>query len=148
MSPQKTEIVPAKTKSSSPAQAPKTGIEYSRTDDFAELYANSVACETSLWDLKLVFGQNDQHIGPNAIVQHTAVTIPWAQVKVLLYTFSLLLTDQEGRSGRIQLKKGLIGELPKQMPQQARDSGEVSEETWRKMRALYEDLIAANPELI
>ncbi|HEV7674748.1 MAG TPA: DUF3467 domain-containing protein [Candidatus Angelobacter sp.] len=131
----------------SPTPIAKSGIEFSRVEDFSELYANNVMFESSLWDMKLVFGQTDQNIGPNAIVQHTAVTIPWAQAKVLAYTLSLALADQEARSGRIQLKKGIIGEFPEQMPKALRDSGEMSEETWKALRKMQQDFVAANPEL-
>jgi hypothetical protein len=144
MSPQKTEL-PAKALSPSPEQ--RSGIEFSRSEDFIESYANNVALESSLWDLKFIFGQNDQNIGPNAVVQHTAITLPWAQVKVLAYSLSLLLTDQEARSGRIQLKKGIVGELPAQMPKAVSDSGEITAETWKAMRKLYEAFSAANPEI-
>jgi hypothetical protein len=138
---------PKKIEAPSPTPIAKSGIEISRAEDFSELYANNVTFESSLWDLKLVFGQTDQHIGSNAIVQHTAITIPWAQAKVFAYTLSLLLADQEDRSGRIQLKKGIIAEFPEQMPKAVRDSGDVSEKTWKRLRKLYEDFAAANPEI-
>jgi hypothetical protein len=138
---------PKKIETPSPTPIAKSGIELSRVEDFSEAYANNVQLEPSLWDLKLVFGQNDQQVGPNAVVQHTAMTLPWAQVKVLIYALRLALIDQESRSGRVQLKRGLIAEFPEQMPKAVRDSGEVSDETWKALRKLYEDLAAANPEI-
>lgn len=127
---------------------PKSGIDFSRSEDFTELYANHVGLEGSLWDLKLVFGQTSQNISPNAVVQHTAVTLPWAQVKVLLYALTLAMIDQEAGNGRIRLKKGLIAEFPQQMPKAIREAGEVSEETWKALRKVYDQLIADNPELV
>jgi len=111
------------------------------------LYANNVKFESSLWDLKLIFGQTDQTFGPNAIIQHTAVTIPWPQVKLLLFGLSVTLAEQEGRTGRIALIKGLSGaKIPEQMRKAVRDEGTVSDETWKAIRKIYEDFIAANPE--
>ena len=146
MSPKKNETRQPKQPIVTPVTA-KSPLEFRRaTEDFAELYANNVRFESSLWDLKLIFGQNDQSLGPNVVVQHTAITIPWPQVKVLHLGLGLLLAEQESRIGRIKLMKGLIGEIPEQMPQVARDTGNLSEEAWKSLRKLYEDFIAANPE--
>ena len=60
-----------------------TAIERSQTEDFRNTYANNVLFETSVWDLKMIFGQLDQRLGQNAVVQHTAVAVPWPQVKIM-----------------------------------------------------------------
>src|SRR5262249_19658754 len=147
MSRQKTETAVVERKNPSPAPTGKSGIEYSRVEDFSEAYANNIVFESSIYDLKLVFGQNEQHVSPNAVVQHTAVTIPWAQAKVLAYALSLALTDQEARCGRIKLKKGLVAEFPEHMTKSFRDAGEISEEAWKALRKLYNNFAAANPEI-
>src|ERR1700680_2074736 len=98
----------------------KSAIDYRKTDDFAAGYANNVFLEGSLWDLKLVFGQNDQQIGQNAVVQHTAITIPWPQIKVLTYFLQNHLAAHEIANGRLIIPPNVIppvvaGEVPREL---------------------------------
>jgi hypothetical protein len=145
MSPKKTKTSAAQTIVGSPPTA-KSPIEFKKVEEFSELYANNVKFESSAWDLKLIFGQTDQSLGPNVIVQHTAVTLPWPQVKFLIFGLSIALTEHEGRNGRIPLMRGLLGEIPEEMPQVVRDEGNVSDKTWKALREIYEDFIAVNPD--
>src|SRR5689334_3796431 len=100
MSPKNTETSAAEKTTVSPLTV-KSQIEFKRSEDFVELYANNVKFESSVWDLKLVFGELDQSLGPNVVVQHTAITIPWPQIKLLLFGLNISLTEHEGRAGRI-----------------------------------------------
>lgn len=118
----------------------KRGIENQRREDFAEFYANNSQVLSSVWDLRLVFGQLDQSQGPNTIVQHSAVTLPWPQAKVMLYFLQMHLASHEAEHGKIIVPKGIIPEFPK--PQKGKDH----EKTLAVLRKLYEDFIAANPE--
>jgi hypothetical protein len=124
----------------------KATPEWRRGEDFTELYANNVIPEISLWDLKLIFGQTDQKISMNTVVQHTAITLPWAQAKMLRYILDLAIIQQEARVGRINLGKGVVAPIPERMPQELKDEGGTSEETWKALRKTYENLIAENPE--
>jgi hypothetical protein len=76
-------------------------IEFFRIEDFEETYANNVQLESSAWDLKLIFGQLDQTGGKANIAQHTAVTIPWAQAKLLAYFLQANVFFQEKLHGKI-----------------------------------------------
>lgn len=93
-------------------------LTYQRTEDFAEAYANNVYFESSAWDLKLVFGQLDQSEGKVKIAQHTAITLPWTQVKLLLYWLRGQIEAHELANGKIQMAPSIIPpELPPPTPE-------------------------------
>jgi len=123
-----------------------TGVDFRKTDDFATAYANSVFLEGSLWDLKLIFGQNDLQISPNTVIQHTAITIPWAQVKVLTYFLQAHLAGHEIVNGRVIIPSNLIppvgGEVPKEF---VKDNPKLPEIV-AALKANYDAFIVANPE--
>jgi len=73
-------------------QTPASQSQFERDEDFLPVYANNVLFEPSVWDLKMIFGQLDQSEGKAVVEQHTAVTIPWAQAKVLSYYLQVNLT--------------------------------------------------------
>jgi len=53
--------------------------------DLDSVYANNTILEISAFDLKIIFGQLDQRTGKDPVDWHTAVTLPWAQAKILSY---------------------------------------------------------------
>lgn len=122
-------------------------IDYRQTDDFSTGYANNVYLEGSLWDLKLVFGQNDQHLGPNTVVQHTAITMPWAQIKVLTYFLNNHLAAHEITNSRIIIPPNVIpvvtGEAP---PKELVKDNPKLPEVLAAFKVSYDAFIAANPE--
>ena len=59
---------------------PVVKLDLRRDEEFASLYANNVQLESSVWDLKIMFGQLDQAKGPNVINQHTAMTMSHTQI--------------------------------------------------------------------
>lgn len=63
-------------------------------------YANNHFVETSIWDLKIFFGQWYQNPG---VDWHTAVTLPWAQAKLLAYFLNINVAIYEHQHGRIDL---------------------------------------------
>jgi hypothetical protein len=65
--------------------APQAAFE--QADEMVDAYANNVYYEASAWDLKLIFGQLDQQNGAK-IVQHTAITVPWPLVKLMIFLAS------------------------------------------------------------
>lgn len=124
------------------------GIEHRKSEDFFQVYANNTLFQSSNWDLKILFGELEPSLGPNVILQHTAVTLPWAQVKIIIYFLSIHLALHEAQFGRVQIGKGLINEIAPQRPKDVIEAGEVKEESWQQMRKLYLDFIAANPEAV
>jgi hypothetical protein len=101
--------------------------------------------ETSTWDMKLIFGELDQSLGPQLVVQHTAITIPWTYVKILGYLLQLHLVQHENTNGRVLVPKGIITPIPTGKP---KELDNVSDENFAVARKLYEEFISANPEAV
>jgi len=129
-----------------PEDTPKPATERIKSSDFTARYANNVYLESSAWDLKLVLGQLDQSSG-ETIVQHTAVTMPWPQVKMLAYLLQVHIAMHENRLARVAVPGGLIfkviGDMPEDFSQQFTNNPEG---LWQKLRSLYDAFIAENPE--
>jgi hypothetical protein len=88
--------MPKKTDSSKPR------LTLERTPDFVSRYANHVRFESTVFDLKVVFGQTDLSNPPHEVVfQHTAMTIPWADAKLILYYLTVQLIFQEADNGTV-----------------------------------------------
>jgi hypothetical protein len=105
-------------------------LKYERADDFISAYANNFYLESSAWDLKIIFGQLEQSSTPNVIKQNVAVTLPWAQAKLLLYFLRVHLEVEEMADGKIHIRPDLLPpEVSPPTPEQADDP---------KMKALFE----------
>ena len=91
-------------------------LNFQRTDDFISLYANNIQFEQTAFDLKLIFGELNQAGGKVLIDQHSSVTIPWGQAKLLLYYLQLNIAGYELENGKIKIRGDLvplpIGPLP------------------------------------
>lgn len=125
---------------------PKSAIEFSKTPDFANAYANNVFFESSFWDLRLIFGQNDQQLGINAVVQHTAITIPWPQIKIMKYFLDSQLATYEIQNGRIRVPPNVVLAVPDEPPKELVKLDPKVPEIFAALRANYDAFIAANPE--
>lgn len=68
------------------------------SDDFVSDYANNVAFEATVWDLKLIFGEYSQRA--NGVEWHTSITIPWEQAKIMSYFLQVNIEAHEIRTGR------------------------------------------------
>ena len=124
---------------------PPTAIEKTQAEDFRNTYANNVHFETSVWDLKLTFGQLDQRFGPQSIVQHTAVTLPWPQIKIMSYLLQVNLMVHEQLNGRIRVPGGIIPG-----PDKIKIGAQVftdADAIQKLALELYERFVKENPEV-
>jgi hypothetical protein len=121
-------------------EIPKSGIKYTKADGFVSDYANNSQLLASNWDLKITFGQLEQSIGPNNVVQTVAITLPWSQAKVLHYFLTLHLIGHEAELGRIIIPTGIIGEYPEVAPPG------LSEEAFQEAKEFVEQFMTENPE--
>ena len=122
-----------------------SGIDYRRNEAYKNEYANNVFMESTAWDLKFTFGQVDQSAGPNVVVQHTGITLPWPQAKVLLYFLQANIAIQELNNGHIAVPQNVIPDIPlpdKEMTKQFPNSLDIH----AALSRLRDDFIAANPE--
>jgi len=81
---------------------PETKDKY----DPDSVYANNVRFETSVWDLKAVFGQLEQlpPSGELSVDWHTAVTMPWLVAKLLIYYLRINVAAYELANGCIKVR--------------------------------------------
>lgn len=91
---------------------PASEIKRERTPDFVARYANYSHLESSVWDLKVLFGEFDQSTNGATVPVNTSVTLPWAQVKVLAYFLRLHVAAYEADQGRIKIPAGIIPVVP------------------------------------
>lgn len=117
-----------------------------RSEEFVVKYANNVQFELGPWDLRMLFGQLESAIGPNGVMQHTAITMPWPQVKIMSYFLEINLMIHEHLNGRVTVPGGIIPS-PDVIKIGSGQFGD--EETVEKlMLARYEDFIKTNPEAV
>jgi hypothetical protein len=85
-------------------------------EDFASLYANNVMYESSVWDLKLIFGQLDQNLltagDGHTVDYHTAITLPWSTVKSMVYYLRINLAAHEAEAGPVKLPARILPDRP------------------------------------
>jgi len=95
--------MPDKTLTTTPALPPTV-----RRPDFASNYANNARFESTVYDLKVIFGQSELSSGSEIVDQHTAVTLPWPFVKVFLYYLQVQLIAQEVQNGPVVIPPSQI----------------------------------------
>jgi hypothetical protein len=120
-------------------------IQRQRSESFRSVYANNSFLELSAWDVKINFGEIEQSIDPNTIINHTAITMPWAQAKILAYFLQVHVAAHEIDHGHLVIPVGVIPGVPapdqetlKQWPNATRVY-----QAWTK---LHDEFIVANPE--
>ncbi len=92
--------------------------EFRRSEDFSSVYANNVQFQPTAWDLKLVLGELDQQGGRVTVEQHTCVTLPWLQVKLMNYYLGLNLAIHELQHGKIKVSNDLLPPVPPTPPEE------------------------------
>lgn len=88
-------------------------LQWVRTADFADVYANNVRFESSVWDLKSVFGVLDQGTPNNVAIPpsvrfHTAIAVPWVQAKIMAYNMYLNVMFHEHTDGTIKIPASVM----------------------------------------
>lgn len=126
----------------------KKASTFVHDDDFVDIYANNSQFESSLWDLRITFGQTDPSVGHDGVLQHTAIRIPWPQAKVMAYFLQVNILGHEAEHGRIPLASGLIPEFPSEPPEALVKEHPEAADGWVKMRQFYEDFITKNPDVV
>lgn len=82
-----------------------------RSDDFTTAYSNNFQLEQTVFDLRIIFGELAQSEGKSYVEQHTSVTIPWIQVKLLSYFLQVNLLGYESLHGKIKIPEELIPQV-------------------------------------
>jgi hypothetical protein len=116
-----------------PAQQP-----FELSEDFFSAYANQVRFETSAWDLKIVFGQVDQSRGTAVVEWHTAITIPWSQAKIGVYTLQAHVASFEAFYGKIQVPWDVVPAPPLAPTEEEAKQKPVVKAIYETILKLYE----------
>lgn len=120
-------------------------VDLKREEGFTLKYANHVYAEPNGWDLRLAFGRVDPTVGPNAVSQHTAISLPWPTVKCLSYVLQLQLAAYEKGNGHVPFPVGGVNPIPRSLPEEFRKlpNAQAIHEAVLK---LYDEFVAENPE--
>ena len=81
-----------------------------RDSDFTSLYASNVQFESTLWDLKMLFGEVE--IAQNKITQHTSMALSWPQAKIAAYFMTINVIFNQNRFGPIFIPPSLVPPPP------------------------------------
>jgi hypothetical protein len=130
---------PGSTAAASPAE---TNIDHRRSSQFMSRYANNSYIESSIWDLRLTFGELDQALGPQVVTQHTAITVPWNQAKLLFHFLRVHLAAYEAEHGKIEIPKRMLRELPPEIP------ADTDPKVWEAIYKAHQQTVAENPGIV
>jgi hypothetical protein len=134
--------------STKPPTAESAGpIQYHKDEEFIYRYANNVQIEATSWDIKINFGQTETQLGPNTVIQHTAITLPWPYLKIFSYLLQTQLAAREAEEGRILVPRNIVREPLTEVPKELADKLKHPKEGIAAVRELWEKFVAANPEL-
>jgi len=101
-------------------------------EDLTTDYANNVAVEATIWDLKLIFGEYSD--SDKSVNWHSSITIPWAQAKLLSHYLQVNVAVREVSEGPISIPEVMIPQPPPPLtPEQEKDP---------KAKAVYETISA------
>jgi hypothetical protein len=107
--------------------------------DLDPVYANSSVLELSVFDLKLIFGQIEQHTGKTVVDWHTAVTIPWMQSKILSYWLRLQIGWYERSYGTVTVAENV--KPPK--PEIPVDGTDAAKQYYEWAQKVHEEIFGA-----
>ncbi|HEV2378206.1 MAG TPA: hypothetical protein VG206_00235 [Terriglobia bacterium] len=124
-------------------------LEYKRRpdDQFFDEYANSIFVQSGAWDVTLTFGRLEPSKGPNTVVQHSAITIPWSHVRPFIYFLKNHLISQEILNGKHPVPKGIIPNVTEPSEELIKSLPEgVAQKTYEAIKKNYEEFFEVNPE--
>jgi hypothetical protein len=117
--------------------------QYEFANEVYEAYANHVYYESSSWDLKLIFGQLDQHEGTVKVVQHSAITLPWPLVKTMVYWLRGHIEAHELTNGKIHIPPPVIPTEPPPVPEETKKSDPNAEAIYAIFKRLRDEFVAS-----
>jgi len=121
---------------------PQASAEIRRATDLVSMYANNVHFELSIWDLKLNFGELQQHEGKEIIEQRLSVTLPWLQVKIMSLFLQLHVAFYEAWQGKINVPPNFLPQRPSPDQETPSDPSvrAISDAIRKKIEQLLADL--------
>ncbi|MGB6385279.1 MAG: DUF3467 domain-containing protein [Terriglobales bacterium] len=87
----------------------KIATEFKRAEDFLSSYANNVMFETSVFDIKIVFGELLQPYGGKPFVeQRSATTLSWLEAKIAALFLIMNVAMHEKQFGPLVIPEGTM----------------------------------------
>jgi hypothetical protein len=84
-------------------------MQFKRAEDFVSAYANNVFFETSVFDIKLTFGELCQPYKEQPYIeQHTSISLPWLQAKIACLLWAINIAAHEKKYGIITIPEGVL----------------------------------------
>ena len=124
-------------------KGPETpATEFRRSEDFVSVYANNVLFQPSVWDLKMFLGEVDFAGGKTIVEQHTAVSLPWMQAKVLAYWLRVNIEFYEINNGKIPVHPSVLPPRPQDIPAELQNDPR-SKASWDALTRLYQEFMAS-----
>jgi len=87
----------------------KPVIQFKQRDHFVSGYANNVFFATTVFDLKMIFGELIQL--PNSqmfVEQHTAMTLSWREAKIAALFLVMNVAIHEKKFGTLDIPDGML----------------------------------------
>lgn len=109
-----------------------------RTADFVNRYANQVTFELNTSDLRIVFGNLEKN-APSKY--HTAITVTWAEAKILRYLLSQNIAVYEAFEGKVYIPPGMLPSAPPDLKPEQKDDARA-QTIHEAMVNLHSDLLA------
>jgi hypothetical protein len=107
---------------------------------FRTAYANNTRFEWSVWDLKIFFGELEQHTGTSEVDWHTAITIPWMQAKILDYYLRLNIAYLEHYHGPLKVSPLVVPSLREPPSEEMATSDPGAMELWEAYKKIHEEM--------
>ena len=84
-------------------------IKYKRAEDFVSAYSNNIFYETSVFDIKLTFGELFQPPEEEPFIeQHTSIAMSWLEAKVAALFFAVNVASHEKKFGIMPIPDGIL----------------------------------------
>src|SRR5271156_347432 len=75
-------------------------------EEITSEYANNTYFVRNIWDLKILFGELG--IVGQGVDWHTAVTLPWAQAKLMSFYLQVNIAVHEATHGKVKVPTGML----------------------------------------
>lgn len=109
-----------------------------RSANFIHRYANQLTFELNVSDLRIVFGTTEKN-APSTY--HTAITVTWAEAKILKYLLAYNLALYEAFEGKVFIPFGMLPPPPTPPSEDKKDDTRA-QEIHQTLLKLYSDLMA------
>jgi hypothetical protein len=139
----------AKPKSHTPAPAKITAAQtpseqtplLRQTKDFVSRYATNVQFDLNIWGMRMIFGEFLTEQGHPVVDQHTSMSLPWLQVKLLIAYMELNLIGYEMENGPIKVPSRFLP-TPTNPPEEMKVSNPKGYEAAKKLAITIADIRA------